>query len=957
MAARFVENRHIVEDTDVVVDVRSAGTQYAEWLSRRVNVSMIVVPLLALSALVPMLAPLMLVVAVGHLVAHRVSQARAAFAYPACNDEPDHAGKPGQGILLLGETESSSEFERFKEVWLSDTDLRKHLLIIGATGAGKSETLKGLFFNALCWSSGYFIADGKADNKLPTDGLTQARSFGRDDDILFLNFLLAGHTPEAVRKSRRRRSNKINPISSTDADTIIQMGANMLPKVEGDGKNWQEKALNLWRSVVRALCYLRDTEGWDLSVATIVEYLALPKCEELYMRGYEESLRRGDWSYGFAGIKAYLETGCPAFKVDKLLAKHGYGDAPAPMAGQRGAMQSAKAFEQEAQAYEQHAYRSSQLLPVLNLLDGTYGYIFRDKYPEIDMVDVALNNRILCLLIPSLEKSSQEAENLGKLGIACLRVMMGKNLGAEIEGTRRELLTSRATNAPYPFPVALDELAYYFSDGIAVMFAQARSLGMCLIAAAQDLEKLTEGTRAAEAGSMMGNQVGKLFGRIDDAGKTWEFIQKILGKVRVAMRSTFDRGLVGYKRSRDLEMREIDRVPLKNMQQQRAGEAVFNSVGQTVRIKSFAVIKDMERHQRADFFVLRFLQVAPPTDEEVMAHTIPISRVDDPVERGVRMLKVLRYESARSKRPPAPHPAIDAVRAMAESLPMSTRAPERAIALYQAARRAVLGVASAVPDEVSDGTDQVRQRHDARVQELLGDQVLAPAADRSEQAQALLDDDVGLDPLAFLESPFERKPADVLFGDVARTEASLKPPASSASPAPAAAAASSAAGAIQERADLVDGAGSGASPLDAFIAGGQSLSLSRLPVGAAQPARDTVPEGLAGESRHAAEAATLNALVGMGPEPGGGSGWVMQAVGQASMTLRERADQGLLVVGFTPDATRQVEQLEEALGSQEPAAAAKRLEVVVASKVTPDLKTDAPLDDDAINDFFKNLPV
>src|SRR5690606_10998705 len=123
----------------------------------------------------------------------------------------------------------------------------------------------------------------------------------------------------------------------------------------------------------------------------------------------------------------------------------------------------------------------------------------------------------------SLEKSAQEAENLGKLAIACLRVMMAKNLGSGLEGTYEQLLGSKATNSPYPYIAALDELGYYFADGIAVMFAQARSLGISMIAAAQDLEKLTEGSRAAEAGAMLANTTNKIFMKNEDPKKTWEF--------------------------------------------------------------------------------------------------------------------------------------------------------------------------------------------------------------------------------------------------------------------------------------------------------------------------------------------------------------------------------------------------------------------------------------------------
>ncbi len=529
------------------------------------------------------------------LATYLVNRPLLPLRYPASRPKDAPKGK-ADGILMFGNVRSSSPYEMFKEAWLADDDLRKHFLIIGSTGSGKSETLKGILFNALCWSSGYFVADGKADNKLPTDNYTMVRSVGRDDDLLVLNFLLGGRTPQQVTNSRRRRTNGTNPFSSADADTIIQMGSNMLPKVEGEGKNWQEKALNLWRAQVVALCYKRDTMGMELSVTTFIEFMALPKIEDLYMEGYEEFKQRGEWSYGFVGIKSYLDAGCPAYKVDKLIAKHesGGGASAMSMGGRPGAGAGGKAFEQDNMAYEQHAYRTSQLMPVLNLLDKTYGFIFRDKFPEIDMIDVTLNNRILLMLIPSLEKSAAEAENLGKLAIACLRVMMGKNLGADIEGGRRELLESKATNAPYPYIVALDELAYYFSDGIAVMCAQARSLGFSMMALCQDLEKLTEGNRAPEAGAMMANQVSKYFMRVDDAKKTWDLVREIVGKTTVAVYREFSAGAMGWARKLEVHLEEVERVSLTELQGMKAGQGVFNSCGETMRLPLTPMTRSLE---------------------------------------------------------------------------------------------------------------------------------------------------------------------------------------------------------------------------------------------------------------------------------------------------------------------------------------------------------------------------
>lgn len=929
MAGRYVEERHEAKIARRVVDVRPAGTQYAEWLTERFNLLMVVVPQLVFAVIFPAFAPVLLLSVLGHMVTHKVVKPVLPFRYPAGNPEPDHKGKKGSGIMLMGNLESDSEYERFKEVWQSDDDLRKHMLIIGSTGSGKSETLKGIFFNALCWSSGFFVADGKADNKLPTDAFTMVRSFGRDDDLLFLNFLLGGRTPEQVRKSRRRRTNKINPVSSADADTIIQMGANMLPKVEGEGKNWQEKALNLWRAVIVALCYLRDTEGMDLSVATIIDYLALPKVEELYIKGYEESQRRGEWSYGFAGVKAYLESGCPAYKVDKLLAKHGYGDAPPPTPGRPAP--AGKAFEQDSMAFEQHAYRTTQLMPVLNLLDKTYGFIFRDKYPEIDMIDVTLNNRVLIMLIPSLEKSAQEAENLGKLAIACLRVMMGKNLGSEIEGTRAELLSSKATAAPYPYPVALDELAYYFADGIAVMFAQARSLGFNMIAAAQDLEKLTEGNRAAEAGAMLANQVAKFFMRIDDANKTYEFISKILGKVDVAVRLTFEMAGVGYKRSKEVDIQQIERVSLKEMQEKGPGEAVFNSAGKTVRVKSFYVGGDLDDHRAEDFYVLRFLQVEPPSPAEIESASIPLNQIHNPVARGNHLLEMLRYQRERSGDVPRSHPMLAAVAATAVGMNKFTKAPERAIALYQAAR-AVLVPKEVPATEKPAAREVVRPASQTPATSRREEAARAPAAapktptrpstptgtSAAPVTRLVEEDDEGIsldDPLAFLGGPFERKPAEVLL---TQTESRI----------------------LREEAGAEDSALPEDNPVLRFLRTGRTLRLRR-------------PQGV--DNDKAAVAASLQTFAGLAPTATDPDDWVSRAVDDANEVLQAKSAEGKTVVGFAERTAHSVTEIEGLLGSTDPKGSALRLEAVVSAQVTPDVKADDDYQAADIDDFFERL--
>lgn len=926
--AKFLEKRYELSVNSRLVDVRPFGAKAAEWLSSPFSFLVCVIPLAIIPVMLPLLLLPSLVVFAVVALTYGINRPLLPLRYPASAPQRAPGGK-ANGILMFGNVRSSSPYEMFKEAWLADDDLRKHFLIIGSTGSGKSETLKGILFNALCWSSGYFVADGKADNKLPTDNYIMVRSVGRDDDLLILNFLLGGSTPQQVASSRRRRTNSTNPFTSADADTIIQMGSNMLPKVEGEGKNWQEKALNFWRALVVALCYKRDTQGMDISVSTFIDYMSLSKVEDLYAEGLDEAAANGDWSYGFVGIKAYLESGCPAYKIDKLLAKHqagmtgiGAAHGSASGGGKPGMGMPNKAFEQDSMAFEQHAYRTSQLMPVLNLLDKTYGFIFRDKYPEIDMVDVTLNNRILLMLIPSLEKSAAEAENLGKLAIACLRVMMGKNLGAHVEGSRRELLESKATNAPYPYIVALDELAYYFSDGIAVMCAQARSLGFSMMALCQDLEKLTEGNRESEAGAMMANQVSKYFMRIDDAKKTWDMVREVVGKAVVAVYKNYEIGGAGWSRKAEVELQEVDRVNLTELQAMKAGHGVLNSCGETIRMSSFYMGKDLEKHKVDRFYINRFLQVRSPTPEEIASISTSLQQIEDKVARGERRLRLMRSDGT-SLPQHIPDPVMQALGEYAKRIPPGIPAPERGIALYRYARQLLeeLGMLP-LPAAQPAGGGHAGEEGQVELPPAAPEQgtapsnsatAIVPTADATEE-----DDDADAeDILQFLNLPFERKPLSVVN---AAPKAAAAPVVAAPPTAPP--------GAPQ----VAPG-----DPVNRILFRGRSIVL-RVGEG---------PEAMPSQlmSSQVQRAAALK------HEPD----WIEQSVLESRLGLAELAGNDKKVVGFTEPVLQKVSGIEDLLGNPHPVEAAKTLEQVVSAKVTPPVGGTQDLSIDEIDAIFGTL--
>lgn len=968
--------------TSQIVDVRPWADRAAEALADPVNMAfaagMVIVFTLAMPALLVVTLPMLLTM----FIAARKVGKDLPLRYPPSVRDPIK-NEMGNGILFLGNMDYDKDkknrlpleslADKFKECWLADDDLRKHLLVLGSTGSGKSELLKGIFFNALCWGSGFFVADGKADNKLFLDIYNMARWFGRDDDLLALNFLLARSTPEQVRTARRRRTNKTNPFSTADADTIVQMGANLLPKVDGDAKNWQEKALNCWRGLVPALCWLRDHEGLEISVRTFVDSLALVELEKLYAKGYVLAQRNGGvWPDAFEGIKAYLEGGLPGFKLERALKKHG-AMPKAPASGGKP-----EPLDQDATAYDQHGYRATQLNPALNLLDKTYGHIFTDKFSEIDMVDVTLNNRILGLMIPSLEKSAQEAESLGKLTVACLRVMMGKNLGAEIEGTRRQISESKATEANYPYVVALDELGYYFSDGIAVMFAQARSLGFSMIAAAQDIEKLTEGTRAAEAGAMLANQVVKVFMRIDDANKTNEMIQKYLGKANVALRTVYEHESgFGFRKLLEVKVEEIPRATLENLQKLPTGKAVLNTSGDTFKVKGFYVGDLLKKHPTDEFHINRFLQVRGYTASEIERMSVPIDMRNDPAVKGQRLKDLLtgdapavdvdaharrqsyadRYEKARAM--------VKAVARASEQMPGSKKGADRAAALFLAAeqflRQAAHDGADVAVRRSSGGEKDASASHQRAVPLSVGQGdpgvdisaaalarspvVMAmPVGDRIEQGAgtglsgrmdaAFVDND----PFAFLNAhaPLQRKPvAEVLQRQSSASEKAC---------------------ADQTLKSILSGDDAQARPDEA----GEQLS-------SAPPAvRTRTIEAMPGylqEELSAVLARSGNVQLGAlldqverngvsDAAPPAAAQWVSKALEGAFAAKAALAAGGVTVVGLTPPSQQALMNFERAMGSQDPSGAVAAVEQIVASQTTPEPAPSGALQADDVDQLM-----
>ncbi|MCS5596810.1 MAG: TraM recognition domain-containing protein [Alphaproteobacteria bacterium] len=511
------------------------------------------------------------------------------------NEGPGKSGQ-AEGILYMGNVKETSE-----EVWFSDSDTRTHILYLGTTGAGKTEGLKSLVTNALCWASGFVYVDGKADTDLWSSLSSLMRRFGRDDDLLILNYMTGN-------SDSRAPSNTMNPFSSGSASYLTNMLVSLMPESGGDNAMWKERAVSLVGSIMPALTWKRDYQDIPMSVTTIREYLGLNAVIALSRdEMVPEEIRKG--------IVGYLDT-LPGF-VPEAFDDNGKEKPAGP---------DSPPIDTTT-AHQQHGYLSMQFTRSLQSLGDDYGYIFDSQAADVDMVDVVLNRRVLIVLIPALEKSGDETANLGKIVASTLKGMMGSTLGSTVEGEASTVIDNKPTKSMTPFMTVFDEVGYYTAEGMAVMAAQARSLGFSLIYAAQDLPALEKRVKE-EARSITANCNIKIFGKLEDPTQTKEFFEKTVGASIVTEVSGFqtEAGSLGHNYTDGLQagVQIRDNASYDELRSFKEGQAVVTFGGALFETQMFYSNPGHAKAMR----VTRYMALPPP-DENLLRNAKDIRRLRD----------------------------------------------------------------------------------------------------------------------------------------------------------------------------------------------------------------------------------------------------------------------------------------------------------------------------------------
>lgn len=489
------------------------------------------------------------------------------------NKKPRKSG----GIILIGNRKSDNA-----EVWLKNEDARQHFFISGSTGAGKTEGLISLAYNALVWGSGFSYSDGKGDVSLFAKIFSMLRAMGREDDLFIINYMTGGG--DTTKRRSDKLSNTYNPFAVGNSEGLIQLIVSLMDASEGKGDMWKGRAISFISSLLPALVDLRDKSLLMLHIGCIREFLPFPKFFEM-MNNPNISQRSKDM------MQAFL-LDVPGYKRDK-------GD------------------NQSGTFLEQYGYQQMQFTRILSSLADTYGYIYFTQQGEINLKDIVLNRRILLVLLPALEKSDPELANLGKVIVAGMAGMMGVQLGNKLEGSKLELLDARATNAPTPFISIFDEFGYYMPEGAAKMWAQARSLGFSLVASGQDLQAFYR-TSKEETLAIIGSSNFKVFGKIEDPTDTFDLVNKLAGEAYVSVVTGYEQdinGFGGFKGNQEARIERVNRIELQDLKDQIEGEVHIIVKSQIIRARMFYAAPKLVQNYRLNHFI----KVLPPDQDELQS--------------------------------------------------------------------------------------------------------------------------------------------------------------------------------------------------------------------------------------------------------------------------------------------------------------------------------------------------
>ncbi len=483
----------------------------------------------------------------------------------------------------------SKTTQKYRQVGISKNQLTTHFWVIGTTGAGKTSFIMQLMDETLRLGGGMIFVDGKADTSMFYKAYNLASKYGRENDIYLLNFLPISENREHTNtfnpvadmtgKELVEFMTSLHGEVSGDKSYWLGRGKALLSPISNmlyfRKKFYKE---NYTLSVVYD--YISDLEKF-MFLNTLA--YALSSALEMQLRDKVPSnlylkakTMKGVVSQEFPYMDAlsYYYNIYPSERIDltrigvsydfisdlngivqemssytKQLAATlwdyvitNYGNIYSGIKSDKVLsmtleehllLYSQKANKVDAgelqQALQQHAYAQQQWTEIFSTL-LTYSNIFSSLDPEVDILDILINQKILYVLLPPLKQSEKTTMLLGRLIITAIRKAVSYALGEKVEGLseeERKIYKRKITPVPLGLLV-LDEYGAYPVEGIDTLLAQVRSINISVILSTQDYTSArTQGQGGENAVKRAWANTQKLILRIKD-NETIKQLEEIL---------------------------------------------------------------------------------------------------------------------------------------------------------------------------------------------------------------------------------------------------------------------------------------------------------------------------------------------------------------------------------------------------------------------------------------------
>lgn len=352
-------------------------------------------------------------------------------------------------------------------------NLQRHTAIIGQSGVGKTTLGEYLLWQQIVRGGGFIFIDAKLDAGTRDKLAHMMALAGRADEFYVLNV------------DSPHNSHTYNPILRGDSDEVASRLLNLLPSAENSpgADFYRQQAMYALTVLTGALKSAKRRYTFsDLAILlqsdqALESLLRLPLSTEsrMTLEVFLNQFRKKD------------KNGT-AIDVNKVKEQLG------GMSGR-----------------------------IAQFAQGKFGQVFNTYAPEIDLTDIVMHNKCLYVMLPTMGKD-QAALNLGKMILSDLRTAV-----YNVQG----LPTSKRPNPP--FLIFADEMGSYVMQGIARLFEQARSAGICMIPAFQTFANLRAISPDFED-IIIGNTWNKVFFKFASKDSP-ETAAEIIGKTQKYIRS------------------------------------------------------------------------------------------------------------------------------------------------------------------------------------------------------------------------------------------------------------------------------------------------------------------------------------------------------------------------------------------------------------------------------------